>query len=219
MKKIMNSKLFLVLLTTILVSSITVYAVNEWNAEQVSYKNDKNSNVTNVKEALDYLYKIKQGDSNAVESDLTTLLNIDDPCVISSGYFGSYTSNKAFDKNTKNGNIEAGNNDSPWAISSQRDVYVGYAFGVPVTITKAVYTPRYDEPAINQNLKQYKYQYSDDLTTWKDASNIITTSAPATGIIETKIESGKHKYWRLYVISNWEDQFTSVNELQFYGKV
>ena len=54
MKKIMKSRIFLVILTAIIVSSVTVYAVNTYNASQIEY--NKNGKAT-VENALDDLYE------------------------------------------------------------------------------------------------------------------------------------------------------------------
>ena len=59
MKKIMNKKVIFGFLLGILVSTITVYAVN-YTANEISFTTTKNSNVKNVKDALDDLYANKK---------------------------------------------------------------------------------------------------------------------------------------------------------------
>ena len=57
MKRIVKSRIFLVILTAIIVSSVTVYAVNIYNASQIDFEpTDKNWNVSKVDKALDELY-------------------------------------------------------------------------------------------------------------------------------------------------------------------
>lgn len=143
------------------------------------------------------------------------------PNVFSSGNYSNYYNYLAFDKNTKNGQVQSGYNDSPWAIHATGNVYLGYSYGIPVSVTKAEYTPRYDSTVLDQNLKKYKYQYSDDFVNWYDASNEITLDKNNhDDAIETELNDvGKHYFWRLYILSNYGNSYTAVNELQFYCMV
>lgn len=57
MKRIVKSRIFLIILTAIIVSSVTVYAVNTYNASQIDFEpTNKNWNVSKVDKALDDLY-------------------------------------------------------------------------------------------------------------------------------------------------------------------
>lgn len=167
---------------------------------------------------------ITSNTSGNVESKIYTIpaiTNTNDPSVFASGYFNhanGYTPSRAFDKITTGGNVQNGFNDSPWAQEKSGDVFVGYAYGIPVTVYKAEYTPRYDQTALTQNLHEYKYQYSDDFNTWKDATDIIVLDTyNFTEPVVTEIkDKGAHRFWRLYVISNHGSRYTAVNELQFY---
>ena len=143
------------------------------------------------------------------------------PNVFSSGVYSKCYDYLAFDKNINNGQVSAGYNDSPWAVTAAGNVYIGYSYGLPVKVTKAEYTPRFDTAVLNQNLKKYKYQYSDDFVNWSDASNEITLDRnDFTEPIETVLNDvGSHYFWRLYVISNYGSKHTAVNELQFYSVI
>lgn len=58
MKKIIQSRIFLVIVCGLIFGSIGVYGATIYNAEDVIYSN-KNSKVANVNDALDELYKFK----------------------------------------------------------------------------------------------------------------------------------------------------------------
>lgn len=90
--------------------------------------------------------------------------------------------------------------------------WIGYDFETPVNVFKATGKVR---------MKSYKIQYSDDLTTWKDA---LEKSLPGTNAgdefseIITK-NVGAHRYWRLFVNGGqlYSNYGAVVWSLQFYG--
>ncbi|MBE6160929.1 MAG: hypothetical protein E7158_01735 [Firmicutes bacterium] len=72
MKKILKSRILLVVVTVILTGSISVYAVGRYYATQVDYEpSNPNFNVDNMADALDQLYTTQ----NTTISDLQTQLN------------------------------------------------------------------------------------------------------------------------------------------------
>lgn len=67
MKKFLTSRIFLVIISGILFTSLGVYASSFYNAKDIIYNND-NSEVVNVNEALDELYSITNlGDASATD--------------------------------------------------------------------------------------------------------------------------------------------------------
>ncbi len=59
MKKILNNKIFIVIVTMIICISGTLYAASKYQASEVTYYNANNGDTTTVQEALDKLYDMK----------------------------------------------------------------------------------------------------------------------------------------------------------------
>ena len=73
MKKIINKNTILAFILGLIISGITVYAVN-YNANQIDFEpTNKEWNVTKVDKALDDLYRIKQENSSNSNSSLILL--------------------------------------------------------------------------------------------------------------------------------------------------
>lgn len=74
MKKIIQSKIFLVLICGILFTSIGVYAANYYDAKEVTYQNES-SEINNVNDALDDLYKKMNKDNVIITTGNSVLTN------------------------------------------------------------------------------------------------------------------------------------------------
>ena len=125
--------------------------------------------------------------------------------ISSSDYSGAYAGYKAFDRNAS----------TYWCSVSgqQNDAYIGYDFKENQKITFATLT---SEPSYK--CKEMKLQFSDDSENWQDASEIITlASNKNTVCIKNTKETEGHRYWRIYVISSYNSQYSTAREIQFYG--
>lgn len=100
--------------------------------------------------------------------------------------------------------------------TSRTDGWVGYDFGAPVIIRKVSMF----NISNTASIKQCKYQYSDDGTTWTDATELITnslTGAWTDALIPSSI--GAHRYWCAGNLDNNGDGGGAyIPELQFYGR-
>ena len=69
MKKIIKSRIFLIIITTIIVTSISVYAATTYKASDVVY-NASNGTSMNVEDALNELYSSKNNQLSSISFDL-----------------------------------------------------------------------------------------------------------------------------------------------------
>ena len=92
--------------------------------------------------------------------------------------------------------------------------YVGYKFTNPICVRKTyIYTDITDKDLT------YQVQYSDDNSTWTDASEAIEMERGNVANIDVA-DSGYHLYWRIVrtVINGGAAISGICNELQFYGR-
>lgn len=126
--------------------------------------------------------------------------------------------------------------DNPNKIWHCNNAYVSnqwlqYEFPEPVRIVRAVVTPTYY--AGNSRVKTYKYQASNDGTTFDDLTEVLTADNESSGVqisgnlyvgtpnevVFTK-NIGTYKYYRIYVIDEWSGIYSpSIDELKFYSLV
>lgn len=100
--------------------------------------------------------------------------------------------------------------------ASRTDGWVGYDFGAPVKICKA----KMYNVSNTASIKTCKYQYSDDGTTWVDATETITNSLTGAWT-EAQISSSisAHRYWCAGNLDNNGDGGGAyIPEIQFYGR-
>ena len=117
MKKVIKSRIFLVIITAIIFASLGIYAATSYKASDVIYNSEDGTSMT-VNEALNDIYKIKSlGDATAndilngktavVKGELITGVsasaNISEVAIIASGnnWVGSYTFNFTTSKSYK----------------------------------------------------------------------------------------------------------------------
>lgn len=121
----------------------------------------------------------------------------------------SYPNWKAFD----------GSSSSFWSINGATAGYIGYDFQKNVNVVKAEYINR--KSSSNWAIDTFKIQYSDDGTTWQDATSVLTASRDTYSHSLNFDSVGKHRYWNMYIASAYPSFSTiwaAINELQFYGR-
>lgn len=100
--------------------------------------------------------------------------------------------------------------------------WVAYDFKFPVLIYKVGFTNfLYTYNSTNYwGTKTYQIQYSDDKSTWTDATSVLTAAFNTTKQY-INISSSAHRYWRFYISSSSNSTAisSSVNTVQFYGKL
>ncbi len=108
--------------------------------------------------------------------------------------------------------------NSGWCTSngSVKNQYVGYDFGTNVFVIAITFMNGY--PQTNYVPKNVKLQYSDDKTTWSDASTVSTfPNSPLDAVIVNTLTNDAHRYWRIFVIDAHNNSYIEINELKFYG--
>ena len=66
--------------------------------------------------------------------------------------------------------------------------------------------------------KDVKLQYSDNKSTWYDASFVYTfPNSPQDVVIVNTLTNDSHRYWRLFVINAHNTSYVEINNLKFYG--
>ena len=94
--------------------------------------------------------------------------------------------------------------------------YLGYTFN-DATKVGVIY---YDVSTLGTLSVTYKItaQYSDDDSTWNDASSEVTLSGTTNKAYIISTETSAHRYWRIKRVTS-QTQSTVVGELQFYGDI
>lgn len=119
---------------------------------------------------------------------------------------GSNDAYKAFDKTATHWLTVSGSPSNQW---------VKYDFGAAVFIHSLAIDNT--QSAANRSSKDIRLEYSDDNTTWATA---VTTTLPnntASNNYDVKV-TGKHRYWRVYVINNYGDSsYSGLAEVQMTG--
>lgn len=116
---------------------------------------------------------------------------------------------KVFDGNT-------GGNGFYWTYTAaSSNAYVGYNFGKSVNIYRS------DNYNVNNtaSIKQAKIQYSDDGSTWTDATELFNNTLGAWTKVLIPTNAGAHQYWCIgNMIDNGDNTGAYIFELQFYGR-
>ena len=106
------------------------------------------------------------------------------------------------------------NSNSYWctAKGQQNNAYIGYDFEKEQFVSHCLY--RYGA----YRAKEIKLQCSNDNITWIDASENINLSSNETAkvIKNTKVNQG-YRYWRIYIISSYVNDYSVAYDLQFYN--
>lgn len=104
-----------------------------------------------------------------------------------------------------------GNSATYGAFGNQNiNTYLGYKFTYPVKVRKIVLGNDYFNPP---RMQKFKIQYSDNNSTWNDATNEQNFSNGMNIIANNK---GSHSYWRYNVTSS--DHPNRITTIQFYGR-
>ncbi len=130
MKKILKSKIFIVIITTIMVASGTLYAANIYYANEVKYTpSDSSWNVTNVNDALNNLYSMK--------TELDTIKGIGDATAgdIASGKTAVVKGEKVMGTKVDGTNYKVYRFYSEATVSGDHATYKDNAW-VPITYVK-----------------------------------------------------------------------------------
>lgn len=115
-----------------------------------------------------------------------------------------YDAYMAFDKNY----------GSYWCTAGgkQDNAYIGYNFN------KKTYIKNVDVCSTGYRCKEVKLQCSNDNSTWIDASDVVTfENNNDIHTIESNIRDTAYQYWRVYVITGYEPEYTGIYECEFYG--
>ena len=140
----------------------------------------------------------------------------DNELISSYGYYAW----RAFDGKT---DINPGSNQyNLWASNNTSNAFIGYKFDTPTMVTSLSFVGRYESDAnTKQSPKTVKVQYSDDNSTWYDATDVINIEAQTVGVMRTdKINidnSSYHLYWRLFILTIYGGTATTVIEMQMSG--
>lgn len=121
----------------------------------------------------------------------------------------SYQAYKAFDNNAS----------SLWIASNSTNAWVGYDFGIDVSI-KYVFV---EHQLNNERIRKYKIQGSSDENSWADESAVITANVGTTTVNGKDYDiisvSNKKRYHRLLCTERGDTTFdVGVVSLQFYGR-
>lgn len=89
--------------------------------------------------------------------------------------------------------------------------YVYYQFTQPVNVVKT----KHATMAGSTGTPNMKWMYSDDGTTWSDATELAPVSYKTTRQVFTYDfpSCGAHRYWAYYIAGQW-----GASEVQFYGR-
>ena len=113
-----------------------------------------------------------------------------------------------------------GDDSSAWqTTSSAEGQFVSYDFVNPIKVN-AVRLVSWQSTA-GTGIKTFKVQASNDGSTWKDITNVLTTEGSVTGTISffKFVNDDYYKQYRLYLISNYGYSGAySLGTLQFYGR-
>ena len=127
--------------------------------------------------------------------------------VSSNGDLSGYPAYYAFDSSSS----------SVWFGNASLPLWIRYQFTEPVKVIKFDVANRSDNNT--QGMKKAKLQYSDDGSTFYDASS-VETFEPYHPTSNTKIANyteGAHEYWRM-LISETLSGGCGVSNIQFYGR-
>lgn len=112
---------------------------------------------------------------------------------------------KAFDNDT----------GTSWAGSSGAgDKWLSYDFGVARNVVQFKITNA------GSNFQQgVKLQWSDDDSTWTDATPLMAAAISAAGSSQTYLVAGTKSYWRLYItkLNGW--YYANIAELELRGSI
>ena len=101
--------------------------------------------------------------------------------------------------------------------------YIGYKFTNPVAIKAVAILGSLSTNYYNISPKTFKVQYSDDGTTWTDATNVLNYNYSSIDTVTTQhyvIDTASaHKYWSVYILTNGGSSLnkSGLTKIQFYG--
>lgn len=103
-------------------------------------------------------------------------------------------------------------------MGQQNNAYIGYDFEKEQFISRCLYRYGAIYYGSTYRAKEIKLQCSNDNITWIDASENINLSSNETAkvIKNTKVNQG-YRYWRIYIISSYANDYSVANDLQFYN--
>ena len=128
---------------------------------------------------------------------------------ISSTQYSGYYAYSAFDNNDS---TATGDNSSVATSGS----YVGYSFVNPTNIRKVKVSLAARSTTRTNSVK---IQYSDDNSTWNDATTEALTISTSNIVNEIEVpNSGYHLHWRIYKVSSSIADRFPLETLQFYGR-
>lgn len=105
-----------------------------------------------------------------------------------------------------------------WMSTSYSAQRMYYKFTKAVPIYKATVKPYRVGGNGTISIATYKYQYSDNGSSWTDATSLFTYGA--SGGYETKTlgNNGSHLYWAIYIATSNQGAWPGANKMQFYGR-
>ena len=188
---------------------------NKYESEENKYE------ITNLESNKEYpLYIIVYNENGNYIQSRTVYIEIE-------GTITDLTSKGISDNTAENGKIFSNNNienaylafdknTSTYWDGGNIDSFIGYEFNVPVEINNVIIK----QPYINDVIKDFKIQYSDDNITYSDASEILTyIRGEGEREFELKENLGKHKYWRYQNLSGYGGKnYCAISELVFSNK-
>ena len=110
--------------------------------------------------------------------------------------------------------------DNQWYSTASTNQYLGYDFTTPVLpyyfkIRGSLYC---NSGTYMFELYKFKLQYSDDNSSWVDASELITLNDYKTHIFPINQTNGAHRYWRIYcTTASSSSTYIAIKNLQFYS--
>lgn len=145
--------------------------------------------------------------------------------IIYSGYLGvSYEPYRAFDNDTPTFVNGVATSDSFWAVNGSTG-WIGQDFGTNKTITKYTIRARGASEFVDQNLKSWTLQYSDNGSSWTTAHTGTAASwqpAERRTYVAWSFAGGAapsygaHRYWRINITANQGNPVTSVGEIEMF---
>lgn len=120
--------------------------------------------------------------------------------IYSTGYVAFYAFNEA-------SNYWASQSGAP--INQQ---WIRYDFPTPVFLHSINVAP-----GIDQSMKDYRLEYSDNGTTWATAMTGVFAQSNAYAIHKIENAVGKHRFWRIAAVTGHGGSYVSLSEIKFRG--
>lgn len=223
MKK--NFKYILFFILTVFISTTSGYAAHKYLANEIEFTpSNKNWNVSNVSDAINYLYE-KRNSSTIIDyitngipvnkgliPKLESNKGSNGEAISNSPIYKSYDAWYAFNFDL------TGDDKQNWAsyVTTGNYGYIGYKFNEPQDVNVFYLNTLKNDNYTGACMNKFILQASNDGENWINLTDEIQHPVKTIKYYPVTKNEGNYYYYRLYGSSDGAGSLITIHELQFY---